>query len=238
MKKPFISVEWRNLKKYERELETFAKKAVPYAIKQTVNDAAFALQTEWRGEIKRTLVTRNQYTVGAVRVEQARGLNVRTMEARTGSIAHYAERTEQGGTVRGGGRHGKAVPTAVASGQAMGANPITRLPTRRNKTFAIVRPGGKAKSVKARNAAAIRRAAAQGGGVVRLIKGNKQGLFRVGGGKRRIKVKMLWDLSRKSVKTAPHPTLAPALKRVQKQMPSIMKKNLLFQLKRHRVLGY
>ena len=62
----------------------------------------------------RTFVLRNQWTVRTVRVEGARGLDVRTMQSTVGSLAPYLETQEQGGTVRGKGAHGYRRPTKRA----------------------------------------------------------------------------------------------------------------------------
>lgn len=234
----FISIEWRNLKKYERHLETFAKRAVPFAMRDVVNSAAFATQKHWRGEIKRTFTLRNQWTVRSIQVDMARGLSVRSMEARTGSLADYMQTQEQGGTVKSKSGGAKAIPTEAASGQAMGTSPRKK-PVRRPNRFSslgkiprVSSTGGR----KARNARAIERAT-RGSKIAYLDLGKRKGIYRITG-KRKLKIRKLYDLSRSSVTVKREPTLQGALKRTGAQMPSIMAKALLKQLKHHRILGY
>lgn len=233
-----LDVEMRGLDKMQRDLKTFAKKAVPYAVRQTLNDGAFDLRQEWQDQIKRQMTTRNTFTTRSIRVDRAKGLNTRQMVAVTGSVAPYMERQEKGGRITKKGKYGKGIPTAVAAGQGMGTRPIKRLPRAKNRRFTLVKPGGKARNVKARNAAAVRQAASSGGGVVHLQTRRGHGLYRVSGGRKRIKVRMLWDLSRTAVPTPKNPTLAPALRRTNAKMPSIAHKALTKQLKMHRVFGY
>ena len=49
---------------------------------------------------------------------------------------------------------------------------------------------------------------------------------------------MVWDLSKRSMRVTPHPTLEDALEKLQSRLPGIGEKALLAQLRRHKVLGY
>jgi hypothetical protein len=233
-----VTVDWRGAKAGIAMLERYAKKAIPHATRNYVNSAAFAAQKEWKGQIKRTFTTRNQYTERSIRVEKAQGLNVRTMSARVGSVAEYMGTQEDGGTVKGkSGR--KPIPGPVAAGMAPGAN-RTRLVRRSNWLGRLQAPSVNATgSRKQRNAAALRVARAQGKKVALLERpSGGKGLFQISGGKRKIKTRLLWDLSRSSVRVEPAPTLQRTLKRISPRLPMMAKVAVVEQMKRNRLFGY
>lgn len=229
----------RNVERFQRDLQKFAHRAVPFAARNALNRSAFALRENWQGEIRRTMILRNKYTAGSIRVEQERGLALHRMQSRTGSIADYMVTQEDGGTVRG--KSGaKAIPTEVAAGQAMGSSPRTKLVRAPNKVTALPRTKrGGSRSRTARNARAIAQAFGSGGKVAFLeLNGGRKGLYRVMGTKKRPRVRKLWDLSRRSVKVKANPTLERSYKRTLRAFPAIYSKSLLEQLRRHKVLGF
>jgi hypothetical protein len=226
------------IKQYESDLKTFAGRSLPFATKQTINRAAFETRRRAQDNIREGMTTRNKYTVSSVRVQQARGLDIRKQEAITGSIADYLATQEFGGTETGGGRN-QPIATSYAAGQGRGAK-RTRLPRKPNKMQAIRlrKKSGAGLSRKAQNAAAVQGAAQGGNKFVFMDLGRRQGIFRVTGGKRKPKIQMVWDLSRRSVRIPRNPWLAPATNETQRHIPQYYSDALRFQLKRHRVLGY
>ena len=68
--------------------------------------------------------------------------------------------------------------------------------------------------------------------MVYLDTGRTKGLFRVKGRGGRLKVSMIWNLSRKSVTIKANPLLAPAVVETQKQIPRFYRDALVFQLKK------
>lgn len=234
-----IEFDDRELKIYEADLKTFAKKAFPFATKATLNRSVFEIRKEYQSGMRNDLVLRNKWSERSIRVEQAKTLNVPRQEAIVGSIAEYMATQEFGGTVRGGGKH-QPIATSYAAGQGLGARPRTRLPRKPNqlKSIQLKRRGNSAAARKARNAAAIGDAAGSGNKFVFLDLGKRQGIFRVLGGKRRPYIRMVWDLSKRSVRVPAKPLLLPATRAVQKRIPEFYRDALLFQLKRHRILGY
>ncbi|MCH9838623.1 hypothetical protein K0U83_23370 [bacterium] len=233
-----IEVNMRDVKQYESDLKTFAKKAFPFATKATVNKAAFETRKVAQMRVEKDMTLRNKFTKGSIRVEQARTLNVRRQEAIVGSIAEYLATQEFGGVVRGGGKH-KPIATAYSAGQGEGVRPRTRLPRKPNSMQAIQlkRRGRGAKSRKQRNLMAVKEAAAGGSKYVYLDLGRRQGIFKVLGGKRSPRVKMLWDLSRTVVRVPRSPWLAPATRAVETQLPQYYAEALAFQLQRRGILG-
>ena len=58
------------------------------------------------------------------------------------------------------------------------------------------------------------------------------GIYRVTGGKRNPKIKLIHDMSKKSVSIPRNPWLAPAVRTVEERVPQFYKDALAFQLKR------
>lgn len=228
-----IEVDTRQLKELERDLKVFARRAYPFATKSTVNGAAFQTQKTARRDIQVKMVTRNKFTVQSVRVEQARTLNVNRQAAIVGSIADYMADQEFGGvTVKTGGE-GVAIPTGYSAGQE-NQQPRTKLPRKPNKlsNIQLKRRRGKAVSRKQRNVAAVKAAAASNNKYVYLDIGKRKGIFRVIGGKRKPRLKMVYDLSRASTPIPKNPWLKPATDDTQQKIPAIYFKALTFQANR------
>lgn len=221
------------LKQYESDLKTFAEKAYPFATKATVNRAAFETRRRAQDTIESDFVTRNRFTKGSIRVQQARTLDVRRQEAIVGGIADYLATQEFGGVERGSGKN-QPIATSYSAGQGDDARPRTRLPRKPNQMQAIQlkRRAGAAKNRKQRNLMAVKGAAAGGNKFVYLDLGRRQGIFRVVGGKRRPRVKMVWDLSRKVVRIPRKPWLDPATVATEKHLPQYYEEAIVFQLKR------
>lgn len=228
-----IEIDTRHMKQYESDLKTFAAKAYPFATRSTVDTAAFETRKEAQSNIASDMVLRNRFTQGSVRVQQARSLNVRDQEAVTGSAAEYLATQEFGGTVTGKGAH-QPIATSYSAGLGENARPRTKLPRRPNQMqrIQLKRRGRSASSRKQRNVAAVREAAGSGNKYVFMDLGRRQGIFKVTGGKRKPRVKMVWDLSRRAVRVPRNPWLGPATTTVENRIPTIYTQAMAFQLKR------
>lgn len=234
-----LEIDNKQVDQYVADLKTFAARAYPFATKATVNKAAFETRKGYQGRMRAELTLRNKWSEQSVRVTQAKALNVSRQEATVGSTADYMATTEFGGTVRGSGKY-KPIATSYAAGQAQGARPRTRLPRKPNKlsNIQLKRRGPGGANRKARNAAAIQEAAASGNKYVYLDLGRRQGIFRVLGGKRKPYIRMIWDLSRRMVRVPARPLLLPATMEQKAKLPQYYGEAALFQLKRHKILGY
>jgi hypothetical protein len=228
---PVVSV--RGAKEMVRDLQRMREKAVPFAIRNSLNTAAFETRKIWQSEIRKTFTNRNQYTVRSVRVEQA---STTTLEAKVGSVAEYMGTQEQGGTVKGKSGHIKAIPTAKAAGQAGGAR--TRLVSARYYLGAIqvahvALRGGR----RQQNAIAIAVARKQGKKVVLLTRpGGAKGLFVLGAGtKRKLSARLLWDVSRRSVHVHAQPTLVRSIAAVKPKLEHMLEASITQQLQRLRI---
>lgn len=228
-----VKIDDRELKELEADLKTFAHKAFPFATRNTLNVAAFAARSHAQENIRGSMITRNKFTERSVQVDKARTLNVSRQAATVGSTADYMETQEFGGTKTGEGG-GVAIATSYSAGQAQSSQPRTRLPRRANKLANIqLRKKHKRGSTRQqRNLIAIREAAGSGRKFVFLDLGKRRGIFKVTGGKRRARIKMVHDLSRRSVAIPKNPWLLPAAERTRTEIPGIYKESLLFQKRR------
>lgn len=229
-----ITIDDKQIKEFERDLKVFASRAYPFATKSTVNSAAFLTQKTARRDINVKMVTRNRFTIQSVRVEQARTLNVSRQVAIVGSTADYMADQEFGGVNVKTGGEGVAIPTGYSAGQER-QQPRTRLPRKPNKlsNIQLKRRRGKAVGRKQRNVQAIKAAARSSNKYVYLDLGNRKGIFKVIGGERRPRLKMVYDLSRVSTPIPKNPWLKPATNDTRHKIPAIYLKALQFQAKRH-----
>lgn len=231
-----LKVDTRQLQKLERHLETYAKKAVPFAVRNGLNTTAFEARKQWVTELKSTFVLRNTWTERGLRVDKATGRTVANMQSAVGSIRDYMAEQEQGSTQQKRGKHGVPVPMSGASGQGKKSK-RTRSVRRANYLSAMTvakRVGGIRQR---RNAVAIA-LAAKSGGVAYLDMGRRRGLFSVTGRKKGVRLRLLYDLSHATITSKPRPTLANTLHHLAPKLPGIQRDALLAELKRHRILWY
>lgn len=229
-----FGVNDRDIKKLESDLKEFAKEAYPFATRKTVNDGAFQTQRIARADIQNEMINRNRFTVQSVQVDPTRSLNVRRQEAVVGSIAPYMEDQEFGATKTKKGKEGVAIATSYSAGQGENAQPRTRLPRRANKmaNIQLQRKRKKGSNRKQQNLVAIQQAAETGRKFVFLDLGRRKGIFRITGGKRRPKIKMVHDMSKDSVVIPKNPWLKPAFDETTRMLPAFYADALRFQLRR------
>jgi hypothetical protein len=233
-----ITLDLRGVDEMQRHLETIAKKAVPYAARETLNTLAFRGRAIWQEEMASSLTLRNKFTQRGARVDMARTLRVDSMEATLGHTEDYMYRLEHGKSERAAQKW-RPIPTEVAAGQAYGslgggrkkavkrANIIKTLGSLKTKGF-------RGRSRKAQNARAITQAAKSGKRLALLDLGNRKGIYRVMG-KKKLKVRKLYDLSRKVTPMPRIPTLQRTLDKTLTLAPRIAYEAMQKQLHRHHV---
>ena len=234
-----VTLDFRDAATLVRHLQTFAARALPYAIRNGLNASAFEGRKLWARELQDTFTLRNQFTTRSLRVERVQHLRVAYMEAVLGSVAPYMATQELGGTETGRTGAAKPIPTAVAAGQPMGTRPRTRT-VRRPNWLSVIKLARNRKRVgnrKQQNAIALSEAVRSGRKFVYLELENRKGLFRVTG-KRKLNIRMVWDLTRKTTRTPREPTLQRSLVSLGPRLPGIQVGAILAQLKRNHVLGY
>lgn len=216
-------------------LHAFAKKGVPFAARKALNDTAFLAREQWVSEMGKKLTLRNTFTARSLRVEKVKaGYNPDTMQSAVGSLAPYMAATEAGGVENKKGKHGVPRPLPVAAGQAMGASKRTKA-VRRSNYLSALQVAARVSGIRQRKNAVAIAMAAKTGGVAYLDLGKHRGLYRITGTKRGLKVRKLYDLSKTSIRTKPHPTLEPAVAAIQSKLPRVWIDALKDQLKRNNV---
>jgi hypothetical protein len=235
-----ITVDTKGFQKLHDELGKF-KTALGHAQRNALNDCAFALRGRWQQEIKSSFTLRNQFTERSIRVDKASGVDTKPMKAVTGSVASFMGDQEEGAVVTGRGKH-KAIPAPAAGGQAAGAGKRTALIRARYRVGAItVGHPSLAKFGRRRQNAVVMAVAIRKGERFALLnraKGSGKGLFEVRGTKRMGKTKLLWDLSRGSVRVHPEPTMHRAAAALMPRFKQLTEQALLSQLRRNKVMGY
>jgi len=229
-------VEWRGLKRLQSDLELFARKAIPYAAREALNSLAFGQQKNWQSELKKSFILRNQFTVRSIRVERARGLDVRTMEARTGTVATYLADQEEGATHVKSGKHGEPLPAA-----APGARKSRRRLVSRSRRIGSIKIMPRVRGSRSRQIGAAFAMARKRGGkqfAFLRISRARRGIFEINPNSRQRGVRKVWDLSKPTVRIPPTPTLGRSFKRTVQMSEDVGRKAMLFQLKRHKVFGY
>lgn len=229
-----IKIDNKQIKRFEADLKTFAKRAYPFATKSTINGTAFETQSRAKANIRESMTTRNRFTESSVRVVQAKGLDVGRQEARTGSTAPYMADQEFGVTHHATGKHGVTLQTSYSAGQGE-AKPRTRLPRKANamQNVQLSKRRGRAKGSKLQqNFVKVKQAAENGDRYVFLDLRRGPGVFRVLGGKRKPRIRMIADLSHRSVVIPRNPWLAPAAEAARRGIPVRYERALRFQLKR------
>jgi hypothetical protein len=235
-----FEIDQKDIRKLESDLKYFADRALPFATRKTLDDAAWQGSQIARADVKEKLINRNAWTAQSMRYQKSpRTLTIKKQYSIMGTTADYMERQEFGGTKRKTGKHGVAIPTGYSAGQD-GQEPRTKLPIRSNRLQNIrLKDRRRYANKRQRNLVAIKQAAAAGGVQhVYLDLGRRRGLFRVTGGKRKPKVRMVHDLSRKSVSIPKTPIIKPAFDETVRMIPAFYADALRFQLRRHRILGY
>lgn len=229
-----LTIDDKDIREFEADLKTFARRAYPFATKNTVNKAAFSTQKVARNFVKGKMIERNAFTKRSIQVDPARTLNVSHQAAIVGSTATYMEDQEFGGSKVKSGKHGVAIPTPSASGETN--LPRKKLPRKQNKlqNLKMRKRSGQAKGRKQRNRMLIAQAAAAGGRnrFIFLDLGRRSGIFKVTGGKRKAKLTKIYDLTRSSVTIPKRPWLKPAVDKIQPLIPKFYRNALIFQLKR------
>jgi hypothetical protein len=231
-----LDVTRTEIKRLEDKLERVAKKSIPFASRFALNGTAFDARKRAQENIREKMVTRNKFTERSIRVEQTRTLDVRRQAAVVGSVAPYMEDAEFGAVKRKKGKHGVPIPTTVASGEGEGTQPRRRVPRRPNRlqNIRLQDRRGTGMSRRQQIVAQIKQAAQSGQRFVFLDLQRREGVYRVTGGKRAPRIKMIYDLSRPSVVIPKTPTIIPAAIDAARKLPERYRDALRFQLKRLR----
>ena len=242
-----VEIDQKEIIKMQNDLLFFARRSYPYAVKETVNTLAWRARAESQAQIKRRMTLRNKWTQGSIRVNQARGLSVNSMQSEVGSTEEYMLTQEDGGIERSQGKHGVPIPTGYSAGQE-GSRPRTRMPRRPNRMANIkLRKGFKnlGATPNQRLVVAVNEAVRTGRRFLFLEVGKykmRAGMYRVLGGRYKgrgwpkgARLKMVVDMSKPVIRIPPTPWLGPATRVVEAHAGSIYARALSRQLRRQRM---
>ncbi|AAQ96531.1 hypothetical protein [Vibrio phage VP16T] len=224
-----FEIDSRNLKHMEDALGRLNDLGVKFAQRNTLNDYAFATAKEAKATVRREFINRNTFTQRSIRVDKA----TRFIDSsEVGSTADYMREQEEGARTA----TPINVPTPAASGESVRANKRLKAVRTANRMTSIKlkkrsrRAGGLTR--KQQNIAAVRQAADEGRKFVYLDRGKRKGIFRLYGGKRRPRVRLVQDLSR-SVRVVPqHQWLEPSGDKTMERAAPIYYARLAQQLRR------
>ena len=242
-----FKVDDRDVEQLADDLYVLYKRAVPFAIGQTVNKNAFMAQRFAREKIAAEFTNRNKFTQQSVQVDRNREMrNVGAMRAIVGSTEDYMADQEFGGVQANRRSGGHAIPTSYSAGQGE-APKRTRVVRRKNRrgSLNLSKTRQRALTKKQETLLRVRQAVETGKRDVYLEFGRTKGLFRVVGGRRGrqkrgqvkgARLRMLYDLSRSSVAVTRHPWLLPSVNRTKQRTGSNFADELERQIKRQRIL--
>lgn len=230
-----FKINTSDVQELEDDLDLFARKALPFATRKTLNDSAFAARAIAQADVRSSMINRNRFTAQSIQVEMSKTLQISRQEAIVGSTAVYMEDQEFGAIQHKKGKYGVQIATSYSAGQGENGQPRTRLPRKANAMASIQlsKRRKKGSSRKQQNLVAIKQAATTGRKFIFLDLGMRKGIFKVIGGKRRPKIKMVHDMSRQSVVIPKNPWLAPAFEEALRMQPAFYADALRFQARKH-----
>jgi hypothetical protein len=225
----------------QRELETLAKRSLPFAARELVNGLAFAGRVMWQEEMQASFILRNHWTERNVRVVPARSLRMSRMEAVLAHPEPYMRLLEDG-TPQRAARRWRPIPTEIAAGQSKGSLKGGRLKAVRPKALisklGSLRISGVSRLPrKVKNLRSVQGAIRSGRRLAKLDLGHSKGVYRIDGSKQKPRVWKLYDLSFRVTKVPRNPTLERALERVMHEAPRLAYEALSKQLARVKGAG-
>ncbi len=229
-----ITFNDRSLKRLEKQVEKIGRAAVPFAIRDMNNDLAFETRKEYIANTHKQMTTRSTFIAKSIQVAKARRFQD---PARTGALerADFMETQESGGVVKRKGKQGKPIATGYASGEGQTVRPRRKLVRPSNRLSRIeLKHRGNAANRKQRNLVAVKMAAESTNKYVFLDLGRCRGIFKIIGGKRKPRPKMVYDLTRTAVTVPRNPMLGPAVDKSVRKGPDLLLKNFQRQLDRIR----
>lgn len=228
-------IQVKELKRFQKDLKTFSEKEFAIINGMALNQTAFEVAKKYKQITKRRMTLRNKFTLGSIRFQKVKGFKNQFSEA--GSIAPYMEDQEFGHTKTKKGKKGIGLPTTTASNESLGARPRKRVVPRskRRGSIRLVRNKVRAKSRRQHVVATIKAAAGQRGNTfvyLPTLGTMTQGIYRIAGSKKKPKIRLIYDLSRTSIKIPRSPGLVPAVDNVRRKMPLFYQKAFRMRLKK------
>lgn len=247
-----IKMDKRPIEALENDLDKFHDRALPYAVRDTLNTLAYETSRIAKKNADRLMVMRNTYTSRSIQFERAQGLKVDQMKSAAGSLQEYMREQEEGFTRHKKGKHGVPVPTSFAAGQ-QGAVPRSKPIRRVNwmnrlKVAKGIRKNEKYKTTKQTVLRRVQEAIASGNRYIVLgvrektAKRYKKGIYQVLGGKlvkrgwpHGARLKLVYALDQPSITTMPRRWLEPSANLVISKREEYYRKALIRQIEKNRL---
>jgi len=239
-----FEIDTTDIQHLENALHILNDRAVPYAVKKTLDGIAWKARKEAQGLIKNDFVNRNQWTVGSIRVKPSTIGRVDDMQSAFGSTQGYMRTQEKGGVKRPLSGNKVSIPTTRAAGQGRAKRPRTRNVLTRNKMKVVWlrKPAYRSKNNKQEIIVRMRQALKDGSDKAYLKFNNgTEGIFEVDGVLTTSRgwvpggtLDMIQDLSRSVVKIPKHRWMRPSADAARRDA-SVMReyrRALSFQIQR------
>ena len=228
-----MRIDTRELEEMCKGIEILGERAVPFAIRDTLNKAAWETFGEARVEIGKRFLERNTWTRRSTRFIKAGGRDISKMRSEIGSVQLYMRKQEEGFERTSTGKHGVAIPTSASAGEGQSRR-RTKVIQKKNYLSRLRPPRNNVRG-KTRSIVAIKEAVRLGKRNVFInqaddLFGRPSGFYRVVGGRKvkkgwrwpkGVRLEMLYSTERTKVKTEPHAWLGPATDRVVKNLDRI-----------------
>lgn len=236
-----IRIDLSDVKRYERLLRNYTRSGLPFAVRNTLNDAAFETLRRSRKRVKGQFINRNNFTLRSLHVVRARGISISAMRAEVGSSEGYMADQEFGGIRRPGRGKSTIIPTTSAAGQGISNIPRKRTVRNANQLQAITLKAAKyrrkTKGMPKKQAAVVTMAMARRENdkfvFLNLPWGAKaRGIFKLMGSRRKPKIRLIHDMSRKRIPISQAPWLKPSTDQTIPRMPRLFARRAGEQLRR------
>jgi len=227
----------KQILKMEKDLEKLSRVALPIATGRTLADTAMIARRFARQDLEQKFTLRSKYVLNSVIFDNkdSRNRDINKQSASVGSTFDGLRVQEFGETIRAKGKEGVPVPTGTASNEGDRPIPKTKLPSaaNRRKNIKIRRGSKKALGRRRGNVVLIKEAAEAGDRFVYLETDKSKGIYRLLGSRKKPRLKMVWDLSKKTRRIPPKPWLVPASEDALEIQSSLYAKHLADQIKRN-----
>lgn len=243
MAQKIFEIDDRDVLRYENHVKGLRERSFAYAIRNTLNDAAFGTMRRSKRRIQDDFTVRDKrYSVGGVTVRRARGLDVDRMFSATGHIRPEMAMQETGGVARSKDGKTKSIPSTSAAGQGIKthrnkkvrkANFLSKIHTDTSRLRSKAR---KRTSSKKQEAFVMTLMAKREGKKFlfldfRWTAKQGRGIFKIMGTKRRPKVRLMHSMKEKEVKVKSRPWLNPSAKDERVRIPFHFRKHVRKQIR-------
>ena len=236
-----ITVDAVDIERLSKDLKLFGgARTVGYAARSAINTMAFENRKIFRAEMDNKLTLRNKFTQGSIRTQRAVGTDVNTMHSVSGSVQGYMALQETGGIVNpNSGSASVPVPTATARQGSLKRMVAQRM-RRKNINLATINLRGKIRTGRYKSksqeiAANVRQAAREYAEFVFLETSRARAIYQLSGSSRRPKMRMVWNLNKKTTRIRRQDILSGSLKKLERKTDEIMLDATLFQMRRNRL---